>query len=180
MLFSNGCEKIFYYICKSTQSPSNIVVFVVTNISCRLNFQHKLTQFSLRQYNLNSIQVFYGKAKSSLQIPQQRHSLAALVFDTHIPSELLDCATTGGISVYLRRMRRHEALYVFLFHFILFYFCFTSFPRIRHKVYITLVKTRVGNRPREHLIWPASEFSLPNPEYKIASKRSSMISRNLR
>ena len=31
--------------------------------------------------------------------------------------------------------------------------------------------------PREHLIWPASEFSLPVLEYNIASKRSSMISR---
>jgi len=31
--------------------------------------------------------------------------------------------------------------------------------------------------PREHLIWPASEFSLPKLGYNIASKRSSMISR---
>jgi len=30
--------------------------------------------------------------------------------------------------------------------------------------------------PREHLIWPASEFSLPTFEQNIASKRSSMIS----
>ena len=34
--------------------------------------------------------------------------------------------------------------------------------------------------PHEHLIWPASEFSLHNLEYKIASKRSFMISRYLR
>ena len=33
--------------------------------------------------------------------------------------------------------------------------------------------------PREHLIWPASGFSLVNLEYKIASKRSSMIRRSL-
>jgi len=33
--------------------------------------------------------------------------------------------------------------------------------------------------PAEHLIWPASEFPLPNLEYKIASKQSSMISRYL-
>jgi len=35
--------------------------------------------------------------------------------------------------------------------------------------------------PREHLIWPASEFSLPNLnlEHKIASKQSSMTSRYL-
>jgi len=30
--------------------------------------------------------------------------------------------------------------------------------------------------PRGHLIWPASEFLLPRLEYKIASKRSSVIS----
>jgi len=28
--------------------------------------------------------------------------------------------------------------------------------------------------PRKHLIWPASEFSFPNLEYKIGSKRSSI------
>jgi len=33
---------------------------------------------------------------------------------------------------------------------------------------------------REHLIWPASEYSLSNLEYKIASKRSSMIKQVLR
>ena len=33
--------------------------------------------------------------------------------------------------------------------------------------------------PHEHLIWPASEFSLPKLEYNIASKRSSTISRYL-
>jgi len=38
-------------------------------------------------------------------------------------------------------------------------------------------RTKCG--PREHLIWPASEFSLPNLEYKIASKRSYMTSRYL-
>jgi len=32
--------------------------------------------------------------------------------------------------------------------------------------------------PCEHLIWPASEFSLPMLEYNIASKRSSMVSRH--
>jgi len=31
--------------------------------------------------------------------------------------------------------------------------------------------------PCEHLIWPASEFSLSNLDYKIKSKQSSMISR---
>ena len=34
--------------------------------------------------------------------------------------------------------------------------------------------------PRQHLIWPAEEFSLPNLEYKIASKQISLISRYLR
>jgi len=33
--------------------------------------------------------------------------------------------------------------------------------------------------PHEHLIWLASEFLLPNLEYNIMSKRSSMISRYL-
>ena len=33
--------------------------------------------------------------------------------------------------------------------------------------------------PREHLIWPASEFSLLVLQYNIVSKRSSMISRYL-
>jgi len=33
--------------------------------------------------------------------------------------------------------------------------------------------------PREHLIWPATEFSLPKLEYNIASKRSSVIGRYL-
>jgi len=32
----------------------------------------------------------------------------------------------------------------------------------------------------ERLIWPTSEFSLPNVEYKIALKRSFMMSRYLR
>jgi len=34
--------------------------------------------------------------------------------------------------------------------------------------------------PREHLLWPASEFLLPKLQYKIASQRSSTISRHLR
>jgi len=33
--------------------------------------------------------------------------------------------------------------------------------------------------PGEHLIWPASEFSLPVLEHNMASKRSSTISRYL-
>jgi len=32
---------------------------------------------------------------------------------------------------------------------------------------------------REHLMWPASEFLLPNLEYNIASKPNSMMSRYL-
>jgi len=33
--------------------------------------------------------------------------------------------------------------------------------------------------PREHEIWPASEFSLPMLEHNIVSKRSSMTSKYL-
>ena len=33
---------------------------------------------------------------------------------------------------------------------------------------------------REHLIWPASEFSLPKLEHNIGSKRNSMTSRHVR
>jgi len=35
------------------------------------------------------------------------------------------------------------------------------------------------SNPHEHLIWPASEFSLPKLGYNIMSKQSSIISRYL-
>jgi len=60
-----------------------------------------------------------------------------------------------------------------------------SLQSLKHQIAngFCCVKAGVGN-PRakcgltEHLNWPASEFSLPNLERKISSKRSSMISRH--
>jgi len=42
---------------------------------------------------------------------------------------------------------------------------------------LVTIEQRCG--PREHLIWPPSEISLPNLEYKIASERSSSQNRCL-
>jgi len=52
-------------------------------------------------------------------------------------------------------------------------------PCVFHEVAILLEQGWGTCAPREHLIWPASEFSLPKLEYNIASKRSSMTNRYL-
>ena len=59
-----------------------------------------------------------------------------------------------------------------------------TFQDSLHSLRHDCIRTGVGNPrakcgPREHLIWPASELSLPNSDCKIASKRSSVISRYL-
>ena len=57
-------------------------------------------------------------------------------------------------------------------------------PFLREIVlYYTRGGEHVDRRPNTarvmHVVWPKSEFSLSNLEYKILSKRSSMISRYL-